>query len=302
MKKILITGGSGLVGRRLSEMLLVKGYEVVHLSRKPQSTIPGVKAYAWNIPGKQIDSAAFAHTDAIVHLAGEGIADKAWTAKRKAVLVNSRVQSADILNAYLRSQPHQVRNVVSASAIGIYTHQGDEWMREYDASAPDFLGQCCQLWEQAVDQMSTSGIRVVKLRTGIVLSRNGGALLPLAKLARLGIASPVGNGRQWMSWIHIDDLCRLYIRALEDESMNGPYNAVSPQPVRNREFMRTLAKTLKRPFWPIPVPAFLLQLALGERTQVLLDSTRASFEKTGSTGFVCTYPALPEALSAVWAK
>jgi uncharacterized protein (TIGR01777 family) len=302
MKKILITGGSGLVGRRLSEMLLVKGYEVVHLSRKAQSTIPGVKAYIWNIPAKQIDGAAFAHTDAIVHLAGEGIADKAWTARRKAALVNSRVQSADLLHEYLRSRPHQVKTLVSASAIGIYTHQGDEWMREYDASSPDFLGQCCQLWEQAADQVNSLGIRVVKLRTGIVLSRDGGALPPLARLARLGMASPVGNGRQWMSWIHLDDLCRLYIRALEDEGMSGPYNAVAPGPLRNREFMRTLAKTVKRPFWPIPVPVFLLQLALGERAQVLLDSTRVSFKKTGSTGFVCTYPTLPEALGAIWSK
>ncbi|MEQ8925601.1 MAG: TIGR01777 family oxidoreductase [Fulvivirga sp.] len=295
-KTILITGGTGLVGSRLTELLKEKNYKVRYLSRAAGSK-NGVQAYAWDAENQTIDKSAFEGVNAIIHLAGAGVADKKWTAARKKEILESRTRSTQLLNDTLKSINHEVKSFVSASAIGYYGWDtGGVWVKEGSRFGDDFLATVTKAWEEKVDQITELGIRTAKLRIGIVFSEKGGALYEIAKPIKFGVGAPLGSGNQYMSWIHIDDLCNMFIHAVENDSVNDVYNAVGPNPETNKVITKETAKVLNRPCFLPNVPAFVLKLMLGKRAAMILGGSRVSCEKIQATGFKFSYPTLPEAL------
>ena len=298
---ILITGGSGLIGKSLTEELLKQGYTVSHLSRS-KGKDNRVKTYQWSVEQGLIDENCLTGVDTIIHLAGAGIADKRWTRKRKKILIDSRTQSVALLYDLIGRKPNLVKNIISASATGYYSNRGDELMTEDSPPAKDFLGYCCSVWEQAVDKGKELNLRIVKLRTGVVLSRRGGALPPLALPVKFGIGTALGNGRQWIPWIHIKDVVDMYLHVLENNSIQGVYNMVAPNPVTNKQLTRAVAKQLRRPYWLPNVPAFLLRALLGEMSLIVLSSTKVSAQKIESTNFKFNYPLLADALKNLYGK
>lgn len=297
MKRILITGASGLVGTHLTNALLQKGYQVVHLGRSKRNG--SVPAFVWDVSPGKIDKQCLEGVDAIINLAGAGVADKRWTASRKRELLESRTQSLALLNTTLANHPHQVKVVVSASAIGYYGFAGNEIFHEEDKPGVDFLAQLTQQWEAEADKIQSQSIRLVKLRIGIVLSDKGGALAEMAKPIRLGFGSALGSGKQHLSWIHIDDLCALFIKAIDDEKLNGAYNAVSGNWVTNKEMTKAIAKKLNRSLWLPNVPGFVLKLMLGEMAEIVLEGSKVSADKIKQTGFEFKYTKLEEALKSL---
>ena len=271
---VLITGGSGLVGTRLTEILLERGFTVSHLTRKvEEKTVGGksVKTYLWDIKKGFIDEKALLEADYLVHLAGAGIADENWSEERKKEIIDSRTKSIDLIVSKLKALPHRLISFVSASGIGYYgADTGDEHISEQHTPGNDFVADCCIKWEAAADKIQALAIRTVKLRTGIVLSEKGGALPRLTQPVRWGVGAALGTGKQWQSWIHLDDLCELFIKSLTDKQMTGAYNAVAPNPVTNYDLTKISAQVLKRPFWFPNVPAFALKLVFGEMANVVL--------------------------------
>ena len=286
-KNVLITGGSGMVGTRLSELLLEQGYTVSHLSRSPGDDSSPITTYLWDIQQQYINPEAIPRADYIVHLAGAGVADQRWTHQRKQAILRSRTASTQLLHDALAQQdPSTISAFVSASAIGIYgTDTGDTLLTEESPAARDFLADVVVQWEAAVDTIQALDIRTVKYRIGIVLSDQGGALDPIARTVRWGVGAPLGDGQQYMSWIHLDDLCRLFIYALENDTMDGTYNAVGPQPITNQAFTKATAQVLHRPLWLPHVPAFVLKAALGKLSSVVLGGNRVSSQKIEDAGF-----------------
>ena len=297
--KILITGGSGLIGSRLSEMLIDQGYEVAHLSRTP-GKFSHYKTFRWDVEGGFIDDSAITYADYIIHLAGAGLSDEKWTSERKKEILRSRVDSTNLLRNSLQRKTHHVKGFISGSAIGIYGNSGDQVVSEESTYADDFLAQVCKAWEAAAWQVKDLGIRTVIMRTGIVLSDQGGALPQLARPIRLLAGAPLGSGRQYMSWIHIDDLCRLFIRAIEDPQFEGVYNAVAPHPVTNKEFTKELAEVMHKPLVLPKVPSFAIHLVMGEMSEVVLTGQRVSANKVLQTGFTFEYNFLDEALKSFY--
>jgi len=316
MSTILITGGTGLIGTALTQLLTRKGHRVIILSRnanvakgRPSAGLPEQagpahprpEAAHWDPSTGIIDAAAVSQADYIIHLAGAGVADKRWSAKRKKVIEDSRVDGCKLLVKALREQPNHVRAVISSSAIGWY---GPDPVvpnpHPFEETAPadkDFLGETCRRWEEAIAPVEELGKRLVVIRTGIVLGTKGGALKEFMKPVKLGVAAILGSGRQAVSWIHIDDLCRLYLHAIEQESWHGPYNGVAPYPVDNRTLTLALARRLKgRYFVPVYIPSFLLKIALGEMSIEVLKSTTVSAGKARSAGFQFLYPTIEPAL------
>jgi uncharacterized protein len=295
IKKILITGASGLIGAQLTKMMLQKGYQVVHLGRtKKQGE---VKAYVWDVANRKIDNEALEGVTTIIHLAGAGVADKRWNEARKKEILDSRIQSTQLLFDTLKSLNHQVESFISASAIGYYGFTMKETVFTEESNAgSDFLAQVTKQWEQEVDKITTLGIRTVKMRIGIVLSNKGGALVEMAKPIRLGAGAALGSGKQQMSWIHIDDLCAMFMKAAEDSNMNEAYNAVCDW-ATNADFTKTVAKILKRPLLLPPVPAFAMKLLIGEMAAMIVNGSKVSSEKIRKAGFVFQYPELNKALN-----
>lgn len=296
---VLITGGSGLVGSRLTELLRAQDYTVSHLSRspaKPSSTVP---TYQWDIKKQSIDPQALADADYVVHLAGAGVADQRWTNERKQVILNSRTESTKLLrDAIAQAGPSTIKAFVSASAIGIYgADTGDVLLTEESPPADDFLANVVVDWETAVDTIEALGVRTVKCRIGIVLSPDSGALPPIARTVRWGVGAPLGSGEQYLSWIHIDDLCRLFIYALENNKVAGVYNAVGPQPVTNQQLTQAVARVMRRPLWLPNVPGFALKLALGELASAVLGGNRVSSRKIEDAGFRYKFDKLEVALA-----
>ena len=300
-KNILITGGSGLLGTRLTELLLQKVYQVSHLSRnKKEGPIP---AFRWRVSNQEIERGAIDQADTIIHLAGAGIADKRWTAKRKKEILESRVKSTELLYETLKREKHGVKTFVSASAIGIYGFAGSETVFDEDnEAADDFLADVVKQWEAAVDKIETLGIRVVKIRIGILLSNQGGALKEMMQPIKWGVGSPLGSGKQFLSWIHIDDVCQIFIKAIEDEQMSGAYNAVAPNPATNKELTVAVAKVLKRPLWLPNVPSFVLKIILGEMADLVLKGSQVSAGKNQKKGYQFLFTDLENALKDLLVK
>jgi len=298
-RNILITGASGLIGTRLIKNLLEKGHRVSVLSRQ-NSNFKGVSTFNWDIDKQLIDLKAFEGIDTIIHLAGAGIADKRWTKQRKQEIVDSRIRSTQLLYHTIDAIKAPVKTFISASAVGYYGDRNDEILYEESESGTGFLADCCKQWEAAVDEGLKSGIRVVKLRIGIVLSKQGGALSELARPVSFFVGAPLGSGKQWMPWIHLTDLVSIFEKAIENSDYSGTFNACTPYPVTNYEFTKILAKKLFRPVWPVNVPEFVLKTMLGEMSTVILNSTRTSPQKLMDMGFRFRYQGLDAALSEIY--
>lgn len=299
MKNILITGASGSVGKRLTRLLFDKGYKVSALSRKPGND-PQVKTYVWDVDKGIIDEHCIDGVDTIIHLAGAGIADKRWTESRKKELIESRTRSIALIYGLLKSKEHQVSSIVSASAIGYYSDRGDELMTEDSAPNTDFMAHLCVTWENAVNEGEKLGLRIVKFRTGVVLDPDGGALPQLAMPVKLYVGSPIGNGRQWIPWIHWLDVADIYLYAIEHPAFTGTYNMVAPNPVTNKQLTQAVAKQLHKPLWAPNVPAFVLKLIMGEMSTIVLDSTKVSAQKIQDAGYTFKFAELSEALKEIY--
>ena len=302
MHTVLITGGTGMVGTSLTQLLLSKGYQVIVLTRQPRvSNLPNLTYAVWDIDRGYIDPSAIHNADTIVHLAGAGVADKRWSKKRKQEIVDSRVLSGALLVKYLTENSHQVKTVVAASAIGWYGPDTAQSLIngfvETDPVDGAYLGATCKSWEESVKPIEALGIRLVTLRIGIVLNKKGGALAEFIKPAQFGMATIFGNGQQMVSWIHHHDLCKMMIHGIETASIKGVYNAVSPDPISNKDLIIAIAKKLRGFYLPIPVPAFVLKIMLGEMSIEILKSAKVSSKKIQGAGFNFDYPTLHSALN-----
>ncbi|RYZ33042.1 MAG: TIGR01777 family protein [Sphingobacteriales bacterium] len=301
MPTTIITGGTGLIGKKLSAMLVSKGHDVVILTRKPRPTSGRISYAAWDVDNGTVDEKVIASADYVIHLAGAGVADKKWTDKRKQEIVDSRVKSGLLLVNILNTVPNNVKAFVSSSAIGWYgedpTIPNPSPFTETMPAGEGFLGETCELWEQSLDGLLNTRIRLVKLRTGIVLSNDGGAYAEFKKPVKMGIAGILGNGKQVISWIHIEDMCRMYLYAIENELVSGVYNATAPNPVSNKELTLTLAHIMKGRFYvTMHVPTFVLKMMLGERSVEILKSTTVSSAKIKDLGFSFIYPSIESAI------
>ena len=292
MEKVLITGGSGLIGRRLSFLLKSRGYEVRILSRS-NNPKNNYKTFVWNVSEQYINDSAFEGLTHIIHLAGAGIADKRWSEKRKKEIIASRVASTNLLYNTVKRLKTPLNSFISASATGYYGAITSETIfEEKDKPAKDFLGKVCSLWEDSIFQFNEIKIRTVALRTGIVLSKDGGAL----KKMKTPVITSLGNGKQYMPWIHIDDLCELYIKAIEDQEFKGAFNAVSSEHISNLSFSKKISKIFNHPFLAIGAPSFILQIVFGEMSTIILNGSRISANKIKQAGFKFKFENLEKAL------
>lgn len=302
MATILITGGTGFIGRHLSIKLKEKGYNVLLLSRN-SSRGNRHSVYNWNPDKNEVENEAIERADYIIHLAGAGIGDKRWTKKRKELIISSRIKTCELLFKKVQESGTELKAFISASGIGWYGAETSERIfSETDPPGGDFIGDVCRQWEKSADRFQESGIRTVKIRTGIVLIRKGGALSRMTLPVKYGFGSALGSGKQYLPWIHIDDLCEIYIRAIEDRSMTGVWNAVAPEHITNREFMRMLAKVLEKPFFFPAVPSFVMKLMFGKMSEILLKGSRVSADKILSAGYKFKFPDLENALKDLFTK
>jgi uncharacterized protein len=308
MITVCITGGTGMIGSALSQFLSAKGCQVIILTRHPKPDSSNITYAAWDPAHQTIDAPAIQKADYIIHLAGAGVADKRWTKKRKQEIVDSRVQSGNLIVKALKEISNQVKAVISISGISWYGDDADRrsgktFFTEKDPAVDEFLAQTCIQWEAAIQPVDELDKRLVIFRTGPVLSNEGGAFAAFKKPVQSGIAAILGNGRQTISWIHIEDLCRLIYFAIENEKMQGIYNAVSPQPISNRNLMLMLAKKMKgRFFIPMHVPAFVLKIIAGGVSVEVLRSATISNEKIHDAGFQFLYPSPEAALNNLVGK
>ncbi len=290
-----------MVGSKLTRLLLDKGYTVSHLSRKIGNDVR-VKTYLWDINKGQIDEHCIDGAAIIVHLAGAGIADKRWTERRKKEIIESRTKSIELIYKLLKNQKHNVNSVISASATGYYGDRGDELVTEESIRGNNFLGNCCKQWEQVVDEGRLLGLRVLKFRTGVILASGTGALQKLATPIKFGVGSPFGNGKQWIPWIHEQDVIDMYLLGIENENLSGVYNMAAPNPVTNEQLTHAVAKQLHRPLWLPNVPAFILKLLLGEMSAIVLTGTKVSAQKIKEAGFKFKYPEIDGALKEIYSS
>lgn len=306
MAIVMITGGTGLIGSALTKSLVEKGHQVIILTRNSSNKKKtGNLSYSQWDPGKGTYNAHdFASADAIIHLAGANVAEKRWTDERKKEIIDSRVQGGELIIKALREVPNKISAILSASAIGYYGPDQIPASPFVEEMPPyhDFLGQTVSQWEASLNPVIQMGKRLVIFRTGIVLSRQGGAYKEFEKPLHFGIASILGSGKQVISWIHIDDMVRLYIAALEDEGWKGTYNAVAPVPVTNKELVLSMARQKNKIFVPLPVPSIVLKTLLGEMSIEVLKSTTVSSAKVEQRGFIFLYPTIDKAVAALLKK
>ncbi len=287
---VLISGGTGLIGQALQQTLKQAGHHVSILSRSRG-------AISWD-PSKQwIQENAFDNIDAIIHLAGENIGEKPWTESRKSEIVESRVQSTQLLINSLKNTPHKVQTILFASAIGYYgADSGEKFCTEDAAAGKDFLATCTQAWEQAGKDLPEE-IRSVTFRIGLVFDKQKGIFPKVLQPIKFGIGSALGSGNQWQSWIHIDDLCQFFLQGLENKLLKGTYNAVGPEPIQQKAMAKAIAKFLHKPFFLPAVPQFILKLILGEMACLVLGGNRVSCNKfVKETGYSFKFPSLQAAL------
>lgn len=295
---VLITGATGLIGRQLTALLLQKGCRVSHLGRSVRKG--SAPSFQWDPEKGTIDAKAFVGVDTVIHLAGAGIADKRWSPARKKEIMDSRIQSTTLLHDFLATNQHQVQTVICASAIGYYGFSlGSTLLHEESPAGNDFLSTVVWKWEEAMDRMNALELRMVKIRIGIVLSMEGGALKELARPVRLGVGAPLGTGRQIVSWIHMEDLCAIFVKAIEDGGMRGPYNATAPNPVSNKELTKSIATAMGRHILLPPIPPFIMRIIVGEMADLVLFGSSVSCRKIQEAGFTFRYPKLPDALNSL---
>lgn len=298
---ILITGGSGLIGNALTLLLLAKGYHVNHLSRNPvPNNIPNLKIFRWDVNEGTIDPNCIHGVTALVHLAGENISEEPWTPERLQQITRSRTKSSELIYELLHKEQHHVEAVISASAAGYYGDRQDEVLTEDSPPGQAIMTETTVAWEKAVQQGDSLGLRVVTLRTGVVLDRRKGALPEFERPIRMGIAAPLGTGQQWIPWIHLNDLIRLYLYALESEQLQGVFNACAPEQITNAQLTAALRKKLGISIPLPPVPSFLLKILLGPMSEIALDSTRMTSYRIETSGFDFNFPTLSKALDDLY--
>jgi uncharacterized protein (TIGR01777 family) len=294
---VLITGGTGLVGKVLKPMLETAGYQVIMLSRSVKNN----QSYLWDIEKNFIDKEAIVKCDHLIHLAGSGIADKSWTDKRKKEIINSRTDSSELLLQYFQQQGRAIKTVVAASAVGFYgSVTGEKIYTEADENGKGFLAETCVLWEKATQKLANISERLVQLRIGIVLDKNGGALKKLAQPVYFYAGAALGSGKQYMPWIHVYDLCNMILFAIQNKQLSGVFNAVSSSHTNNEEFTKAIGSVLHRPVFLPAVPAFVLQMFLGEMSQMVLEGSKISNEKIKKAGFKFRYDKVDDALKAIY--
>jgi uncharacterized protein (TIGR01777 family) len=297
--KILITGGSGLLGSSLTQKLLSENIEVVHLTREKNSK-NDVKNYLWNWWENEIDEKCFNGITHIIHLAGAGIAEKAWTQKRKNTIVKSRVLTARLLHSKIESLNIDLKAFISASAVGFYGAQvSEKEFNESDVSFEDFMGNCCKQWENAADLFVPIS-RVVKLRLGVILDKDFGALPRIARMIKNRIGSPLGTGSQYMPWIHIDDAVEIFYNAIRNNEYSGVYNAVSTENITNSILTKSVGRVLNRKIWLPNVPSFILRFLYGEMSDTILKGVKVSNKKIKNLGFKFKYNKIDEALKYIY--
>lgn len=296
VENILISGGSGLIGTTLSSHLLARGYKVNWLSRK-EGNKGEIKIFGWDYKSNKIDETAIKQANYIVHLAGANVGDKRWTKEYKTEILESRTRSTALLFEAIRKYNPSLKAFIGGSAVGVYgADRGDELLKENSSFGNDFLAEVVREWEQETDKFLTLGIRTVKIRSGIVLSKTGGVLERMARPIKLQAGAALGSGRQFVPWIHIDDLCGIFIKAIEDEYLQGAYNAAAPNPVTNAQLTNEIASALNRKVILPNVPSFVLKLALGEFSSSVLGSERVSADKIQKAGYRFKYPNVDNAL------
>ena len=296
-KNVLISGGSGFIGKNLTNLLIANGYSVSILSRSDRQNTADVNFFKWDIAKQFIEEEAVKKADYIVHLAGENIAEKPWTVKRKDEILQSREQSIQLIYDVLKKNNKKLDAFVSASGVGIYgAINGQTICTENTAPENDFLGSTCQKWEAAAGTIGDLNIRVVKIRTGLVLGKEDGFLKKLTPIFKLRLGSALGSGKQYMPWIHVDDLCAIYLEAINNSNMTGAYNAAIFDNTTNSVFSETLAKVYGYSIWLPNVPAFLIKMALGEMALLILKGRRVSSQKIEQTGFKFQFTNLEQAL------
>ncbi|MFM9827025.1 TIGR01777 family oxidoreductase [Flavobacterium sp.] len=294
---ILIAGGSGFIGKHLAQLLIDNGYLVSILSRNKKENTNDISYYQWDVEKGVIDEKAVLEADSIINLAGENIAEKRWTLERKQAIVQSRVGAIELIYSVLQKHNKKLDSFISASGIGIYgVLQSNIILTEDSPLADDFLGDTCQKWESAADLISNLNIRTVKIRTGLVIGPNDGFLKKLIPIFRLKLGTPIGTGEQFMSWIHVHDLCEIYIAAIENQKINGAYNAVIKDGTTNYIFSKKLAKVYGYNMWLPNVPTFIIQILMGEMADIVLTGQRVSSDKIEKTGFVFKFTKLSYAL------
>lgn len=295
--RVLITGATGLIGSKISQLCRDKGMQVHYLSTSKDKleNREDYKGFYWDPNNNEIDSEAIKGVDAIINLVGASIAER-WTPEQKKAILKSRTDTAHLLYKCLQESEHQVKNLVSASAIGIYPSSLEKLYTEEDKGVDDsFVGEVVVKWEEAVDNFKDLGIEVAKIRIGLVLAENGGVLQKLKEPVNFNVGSPLGSGKQWQSWIHIDDISGIFLFALENQ-LSGIYNAVAPNSVTNKELVNEVASQMGKPVWLPNVPKVALKLVLGEMSHIVLSSQLVSSDKIEQEGYTFKYVNLAKAL------
>ena len=298
-KNVLITGGTGFVGKRLTALLIDSGYSVSILSRTKKKSTDTIFYYTWDVQKQLIENEAVLNADFVVHLAGENIAGKRWSNERKEEIISSREESAKLIYIVVKKYDKKLDAFISASGVGIYgAINGQAICVEDQKPANDFLGLTCQKWEAVANQFQKEGIRTVKVRTGLVVGPNDGFLEKLKPLFKYRLGSALGTGKQYMPWIYIDDLCAIYLEAIQNADMTGAYNAAINDDTTNASFSATFAQVYGYKMWLPNVPAFIMKLALGEMAKLLLTGRRVSNEKIKAVGFTFKWQKLDDAIRA----
>ncbi|MDP1800601.1 MAG: TIGR01777 family oxidoreductase [Bacteroidota bacterium] len=299
MSKILITGGSGLVGKTVSELLLKKGHTVVWLSREA-GNYNGITKFKWDISKDYIDEKAFEGVESIIHLAGTPIADKRWTHEYKKQIIDSRVKSSELLFNCISKNKFPIHTLVGSSAMGYYgAMQSEKLFLETDNAGTDFLAETCVLWEKSYEPFINSEIRTSIIRTGIVLSKQSGAYAKMAPVFKLGFGAAIASGKQYFPWIHIHDIAAIFVHALSDQKVSGIYNGVASELITNKEFSKQLAKSFNKPFFLPNVPAFILKIVMGEGSVMVTQGLKISNQKIKDTGFKFKFESVETALQSL---